>query len=75
MAWLLVPLSAVLRNLGGEFRNTGSVQFAGPGQVQQFTLGHNTVGKAVFEGAVGPSEGADDIDAILASFGQHHECL
>lgn len=44
---MLVPLSAVLQDLAGEVGNADRVQLAGPCQVQQFTLGHNAVEKAV----------------------------
>ena len=62
---LHVLLSALLPNLGGEFRNAGSVQFAGSCQVQQFMLGQNAAEKEVEEGAIAASEGADDIDALV----------
>jgi hypothetical protein len=62
---VLVPLSALLRSLGGEVRNAGSVQFAGPCQVQEFMLGHNAGEKEVEEGAIALSEWADDIDPLF----------
>lgn len=53
-------------DLGGELRNAGNVQFSCNRQVQQFVVRHNAVAKAVDKGAVVPSEGADDIDAMVS---------
>jgi hypothetical protein len=65
MAGLPIPLNTAPSDLGGEFRNAGRVKFPGIRQVREFTLGHNTAGKAADEGAVAPSEGTVDIDAMV----------
>jgi hypothetical protein len=59
----MVPLSAVLHDLGGELRKTGSVKFPVLARSMEFRLGHNTIGKAVDKDAVASSVGTIDSDA------------
>lgn len=63
---LLVTLTAILDDLGGEFRDANSIKFSGICQVQKFMLRHNAVGDAVHEDAVASSERTSDCDAVVS---------
>jgi hypothetical protein len=66
MAALLVLRIAVFHDFGDELRSAGSVKLSGIRQFQEFTLHHNTVGKAVDESALACSVRTGDLDAVVS---------